>query len=261
MSAVVATAEVEGVERTFDAIPSENPKRALWTMSPLLADTLDKPLRSYAWAYVQMDQGSEGACTGFSATMEAAARPVPIFGDPKRSAAALRQRAAELDTVARQVYRRAQHLDVWPGTDYEGSSVDGACLAGRELGWWDAWTWATGSGEAQAAQIFRAVAFKGPVMGASYWRRGMRADADGFMSYSGDRLGGHAYLWSRVRVPVKNIRTEAQARFAERAPNGALWTPNSWGGAGQGWLTFEDVVAAMEDGGDAAMVVTRKRPR
>lgn len=255
MSEMVTTALLDDIgTRTFDRIPSENPKRLEFRMESTLE--ADKPLRSYTWRYVQLDQGSEGACTGFSATMEAAARPVTVFGDPVRKPPSV----VTLNGVARQVYKRAQQLDVWPGENYEGSSVDGACLAGREQGWWDAWVWSTGSGEAQAHQIFQAVAYKGPVMLGSFWRRGMRPDAEGFMSYSGDKLGGHAYLASRIKMPVRNPRSAAAARFAERAPRGAIWTPNSWGGAGQGWLTFEDVAAMMSDQGDAALVVNRLKP-
>lgn len=252
---VVQTAEVEGSERVFDRIPSENPKRMQHQLTALLGPSAEvAPIRSYAWAYVQLDQGAEGACTGFSATMEAAARPKPVFGDPKRQAPVV----AALEDQARRVYYRARQLDVWPGEDYEGSSVDGACLAGRELGWWDAWVWATGSGEAMARQVMQAIATKGPVMVGSYWRRGMRADANGFMTYTGDKLGGHAYMYSRVRMPARRPRT-AQARlFAELAPNGAVWTPNSWGGAGQGWMRFEDLAASLADGGDAALVVNRR---
>lgn len=249
-------AEVCGVERTFDRVESEDPRRLLHRMER--AVETDRPLRSRSWAYVQLDQGQQGACTGFSATMEAAARPVPIFGDPASSFS-----QAELDSMARtaqSVYVRAKELDVFPGTDHEGSSVDGACLAGRELGWWDAWVWSTGSGEAQAMQVMQALAWRGPVMVGTGWREGMESSEDGFMSYSGADLGGHAYLYTRVRVPVKTPRTAEQRAFAERAPRGAVWTPNSWGGKGQGWMTFEDLAASLADHGEAALVVNRLQP-
>ena len=49
---------------------------------PVRAILPNKSPKSRSWAYIQLDQGQEGACTGFSATMEAAANPVPVFGIP-----------------------------------------------------------------------------------------------------------------------------------------------------------------------------------
>lgn len=240
----VTVAEVPGAgERVFDRIESTNPARDAYRLSTALETVGDKPLRSYSWRHVQLDQFAEGACTGFNATMEAAARPKPLWGDPVRRIFSPGEIDA-MNRIARSVYKRAQQLDIWPGEDYEGSSVDGACLAGRELGWWDGWVWASGTPEQQAEQVIRAVAFRGPVMHGSLWKRGMRADEHGFMSYSGETLGGHAYLWTKYSIK-----------------RDALWTPNSWGGAGQGWVRRLDLVAMFGEGADAALVTKRLKPK
>src|SRR3954468_14566520 len=71
-------------DRRLDRLPSLNERRlAKYPLRPLLATVAQKP-RAYTWAYVQLDQGNEGACTGFDETTEAAARPKPFFGDPVR---------------------------------------------------------------------------------------------------------------------------------------------------------------------------------
>lgn len=228
---------VDGTERTFDRVPSRDPRRMNHLLSAVLLPARVQPQRSYSWAHVQLDQGREGACTGFSATTEAAARPVPVFGDPVRSA----HDVEALNEVARGVYHRARQLDEWTGEDYEGSSVDGACLAGRELGWWDRWVWASGSGEAMADEVMRAIGSRGPVMVASWWRAGMGGPT---WTYDGAKLGGHAFLLTRVSVK-----------------RDAVWSPNSWGGAGQGWMDRHNLALALGDEGEAAMVASRLRPK
>jgi hypothetical protein len=86
-----------------------------------LIPTTAKP-RSFTWScgYL-LDQGREGACTGFSVSHEAGSRPVVV--------------QALTDDIARQIYQRAKQLDPWPGEDYEGSSVlaPGADTAGALL--------------------------------------------------------------------------------------------------------------------------------
>jgi hypothetical protein len=86
----------------------------------------DKPRRSYTWrVYTVLDQGAEGACTGFSVAHEAAARPKVVKNIT--------------NDIARQIYYRARELDEWPGEDYEGSSVLAAMKAGTEKGWYTVW--------------------------------------------------------------------------------------------------------------------------
>lgn len=230
---------VDGRERTLDRSPSRDPRRAAHLLADVLLPERVQPLRSYTWAYVQLDQGSEGACTGFAATTEAAARPVPVFGDPLKKA----PDPARLNEVARGVYHRARQLDQWEGEDYEGSSVDGACLAGRELGWWDRWAWASGSGEEMADQVLRALGSRGPVILGTWVREGMFRDGRDF-TYDGTKLGGHAW---------------ALTAYSRRRD--AAWTPNSWGGHGQGWIDRHNLALALADEGEAAMIVNRLRPR
>jgi len=60
------------MDRTFDRAVRFDERSKEYPIRTLVAA---KPLRSFTWRHLQLDQGTEGACTGFSATMEAAARP------------------------------------------------------------------------------------------------------------------------------------------------------------------------------------------
>lgn len=51
------------------------------------------------------------------------------------------------DSYARNWYRRAQRLDVWPGEAYEGTSVLAGCLVGRERKLWAGFRWAKNPAE------------------------------------------------------------------------------------------------------------------
>jgi hypothetical protein len=228
-----------GVDRTFDRKVSYDDRSLGYGIRTLLGAV---PARSYSWRYVQLDQGPDGACTGFSATMEAAARPKPVFGDPVRKEFA-ESDVASLNTVGRQVYREAQKIDEWPGESYEGSSVLAAAKVGRARGWWGEYRWALGPGAAAAADdVMRTVGRFGPVMMGSWWYAGMMdAGADGFLRVAGSRLGGHAYL-----LTAYNARRDA------------VWTPNSWGGQGQGWLTRADLTRLLGEDGEACVAVNRK---
>lgn len=224
--------------RTFDRVEHFDDRSLDFPIRALLGE---KPARSYSWRHVQLDQGPEGACTGFSATMEAAARPKPVFGDPCKHSFTYVEKA-RLNSIGRAIYKRAQELDKWPGEDYEGSSVLAAAKAGREVGWWQEYRWALGPGaDAAADDVMRTVGRFGPVMMGSWWWSGMmKADDSGFLHATGQRLGGHAYLLTRYN-----------------AKRNAVWTPNSWGGSGQGWLSRADLTTLLAEGGEGCVPVGR----
>jgi hypothetical protein len=197
--------------------------------------------RSYTWRHYVTDQGQQGACVGHACTQEAAARPKPVFGDPVRRPASV----ADLNQRARGVYARAQQLDPWPGEEpaYSGTSVLAGVQAGQEQGWWSEYRWALGPGpEAAAQDVILALGYAGPVIMGTVWRSGMwRADADGYLRATGSAEGGHAYLL-----------------VAYSAKRDAVWTPNSWGGAGQGWITRGDLVSLLAEGGEGCVPTVRR---
>lgn len=229
------------LDQRCDRIPLYDEQSEAYPIRPLFAaEDLREP-RSYSWAYTQLDQGREGACTGFSVTMEAAARPAPYFGDPVRQPPDL----ASLDRIARDTYRRAQELDEWPGEEYEGSSVLAAMKAGQEQGWYDEYRWALGPGpEAAAQDVIMALGYFGPVVMGTYWFEDMYEPVgeEGFLDATGEPIGGHAYVLTR---------------YSKRYD--AVWTPNSWGGHGQGWIRRADLVKLLDMDGEACIPMKRNR--
>lgn len=214
-------------DRRLDRVEQFDERSHNFPIKPLLS-SLPKKRRGYHWGYYpQLDQGREGACTGFSRAMEAAARPGVVSGIT--------------DAMARSVYYRARQLDPWAGEDYEGSSVLAAMKASTELGWYGLepeYRWAFNEDE-----MAMAVAYRGPVVVGTAWYEGMyNADKDGYLRPTGQVMGGHAYL-----VPKYSTKKDG------------YWIPNSWGGSGQGWIHREDMVTLLRDNGECCINTTRRK--
>lgn len=222
--------------RTFDRRPRFDERSKEYPIRELVGA---KEPRGFSWQHYVTDQGRQGACVGHACLQEAAARPVPVFGDPKRRPAD----QALLEATAREVYKRAQQLDPWPGEQYEGTSVLAGVQAGQERGWWREYRWALGPGaDAAAKDVILALGYKGPVIMGTWWRSGMWSpDADGYLRATGSNEGGHAYLLT-----------------AYSKKRDAVYTPNSWGGAGAGWITRADLTSLLADGGEGCIPLQRR---
>lgn len=229
----------------LDRVPQFDDRSLGYPVRAMLREVGLHHPRSYSWRHVQLDQGQEGACTGFGTTMEAAARPVPVFGDPVRNPPDV----TSLNGIARAVYLRARELDEWPGEDYEGSSVLGAMKSCVEHGWFGEYRWALGPGpEAAAHDVILSIGYLGPVVMGTYWYEDMYEAVppddggdDLFLDVSGEQVGGHCYLLTRYSLKLD-----------------AVWTPNSWGGAGQGWIRRADLVKLLDADGEACIPVQRR---
>lgn len=240
------TIELRGGHTTGDPrlgrIPQFDERSKQYPIRTLLAEVAKKR-RSYTWSCPvgrspsgalpsggALDQGREGACTGFAIAMEAAARPVLIPGITNE--------------VAKQIYKRAQQLDEWAGEAYEGSSVLAALKAGIEWGWYREYRWALGPGAEQAEEdLALAVGYRGPAALGTNWYEGMfGADADGYLNVTGKVVGGHAYLTNSYSLK-----------------RNAYWVPNSWGGAGCGWLRQTDMIRLLDENGEAAIPTIRTK--
>ena len=134
--------------------------------------------RSYTWACgLHLDQGQQGACTGFAAAHCAAARP--------------HSKTGLSEAQALEVYRRALVIDEWPGEDYEGTSVLAAMKAAVEKGFFQSYWWAFSEPEL-AGGIFSL----GPAVLGLPWYEGMDHPnpTDGVVHATGPSVGGHAIL-------------------------------------------------------------------
>lgn len=181
-----------------------------------------KTPRSYTWRCgTWLDQGSEGACVGFSWAHELAARPAewPVTSD-----------------IAMGVYDRARVLDDWPGEDYEGTSVLAGAKAVAEKRWIGRYRWAF-----SLEDLVLAVGYQGPVILGLNWHADMlNTDRDGFVHPAGGVVGGHAILCRGVSI--------RQGYFTLRNSWG-----QSWGLNGDCRVRMEDMARLLADDGEACV--------
>lgn len=183
--------------------------------------------RSFTWACdIVLDQGSEGACTGFSVSHEAAAKPCVVPGIT--------------NAVAMEIYHRARILDNIPGEDYEGSTVLGAMKAGKERGWYKQYRWAFGE-----ADLALAIGHCGPAVLGIPWYEGMSTpDAGGMIRPSGSIQGGHAILCNGYNATSKIYRLHNS------------WG-KSWGINGECFISAADMKKLLRQDGEACIPVIR----
>jgi hypothetical protein len=215
---------VEFGGRVFDRLVEFDERSRQYPIKALL---ITKKKRSYTWSCpVNLDQGSEGACTGFSVAHEAAARPKPVAG--------------VTNDTARAIYHRAQQLDEWPGENYEGSSVLGAIKAGSERGWYDEYRWAFSEED-----LCLAVGYKGPaVLGINWYEGMMDPDYNGIIVPVGSCVGGHAILCNGYSVKTGFYRLHNS------------WG-SGWGVNGDCFIYREDLADLLRQDGEACIPVLR----
>ncbi len=153
---------------------------AAHTMRPHL-EALSGPLPTdKTWAHGEiLDQGAEGSCVGHGWTAWENCKPLGFTNQQDHD-------------YAVAWYERAQDIDEWPGSDYEGTSVRAGARVALERGFISEYVWASGVDEIDAW-----ILGKGPLVIGSKWYHSMDApDAEGFITVdaaSGVR-GGHCFL-------------------------------------------------------------------
>lgn len=203
---------------------------------PIRTLVADKKPRSYTWRLnTRLDQGSDGACVGFSWSHEMAARPVEIQGIT--------------NSTALSTYYQAQQLDEWPGGSYpgadpfyEGSSVLAGAKAVQAQGHMTEYRWAFNLND-----VILALGYQGPgVLGLNWTEDMFNPDKDGFVKPTGAVAGGHAILVRAVNIKKKYV-TLANS-----------WG-TSWGKGGDCYVTFDDLEKILADDGEFCIPVVRKK--
>lgn len=166
-----------------------------------------------------LDQGQEGACTGFGTAHTLASSPKPD--------------ANMVDQIARDIYHEARRQDEWEGENYEGSSVNGAMKAARQMGYISSWHWCF-----NLPEMRHALSYHGPITIGVNWYTGMfRPDANGLLTVEGSLAGGHALELAGYTGDLYRLENS--------------WGPN-WGDHGGAWLSKSDLLRLLKEGGEFA---------
>lgn len=216
--------EYEG--RAFDRVPNWDARNADHPLQ-LLAEpaeaVVERPLKTKTWTIPDvLDQGAEGACTGFGTSHMLSATPKARPGVDER--------------FAHTLYKLAQTMDEWPGEDYDGSSVLGAMKAAKSKGYVTQYVWTR-----TAREVAVAIGYFGPVViGVDWHQRMMNTDPEGFVHVDGRVVGGHCV---------------ALTGFSHTT--GAFTFVNSWGEGwgrkGLGKLSYADLDRLLGTNGEAAL--------
>jgi hypothetical protein len=213
------------IKRTFDRIARFDERSRAYNVRSVIRGNAQPINRSWP-CYTVLDQGSEGACTGFGTACEAACEPVVVPGID--------------NAVARAVYLRAKQLDTIAGEDYEGSTVLGAVQAAVERGWYSEYRWAF-----SVDDLILAICHTGPAILGVNWYEGMaQPDSTGFIYARGKLTGGHCVCAVGYNVRLDAVRLQNS------------WG-KKWGMAGRCWIGRKDLKKLAANNGEACIPIIR----
>lgn len=185
--------------------------------------------RSYTWrCNTQLDQGNVGACVGFSWAHELAARPSEVIG--------------VTNTIGLNIYRKAQTLDEYPGTNYEGTSVIGGAKAIKTLypNAMDDYKWIFG-----IEDLILSLGYAGPViLGVNWYSSMFQTDSTGLIKVSGTLEGGHAILANEISIRRGLVRLHNS------------WG-SSWGINGRCYISLDDLARLLSEQGEGCIPIKR----
>lgn len=196
----------------------------------------DEP-RSYTWGCSKhLDQGSEGACVGFSLAHELIAKPVVVKGVTPTFA-------------IEKIYWEAQKIDQWAGGSYpgakpryEGTSVLAGVKVVKALGYISEYRWAFG-----LEDLILAVGRCGPAVIGVNWYEGMfEPHSCGYLHVTGELAGGHAIL-------CKGVNIKAEYFILHNS-----WG-TTWGDNGDAKISFEEMELLLNEDGEAVVPLMRHK--
>ncbi len=179
--------------------------------------------RSMHWdCKVMMDQGQEGACVGFGWAAELAAVPVVV---------------AESTPDAFALYHEAQLLDGW-ALPHEGSSILAGAKAVQARGHLDEYRWAFNFPDLELA-----ISNHGPAVLGIPWYTNMDwpDPATGLINVGGTVRGRHCILANGISPRLRLVHLH-----------------NSWGDQHEYAIGYADLIALLNEGGEACIPVVRR---
>lgn len=202
-----------------------DPGRNLYPVRAMLPRKAYQEPRTKIWdCNLFLNQGATSSCVGHSYAHLLASLPYP--DKTVDSADAFR------------IYNKAQELDSWPGTAYEGTSVAAGILAVQNL-------YMGVESYRSANSILDAIAvlgWLGPLVIGINWFEGFFNPVNGFLKISGSIVGGHALL-------MRGVDIEKNAFLLHNS-----WGV-SWGHVGTAWISFDDFDRLLNDQGEAIVVI------
>lgn len=203
-----------------------DPRNLDYPLTSILPDNA-KP-RSMQWSCpIHLNQGSQGACVGFSIAHEAAATPIQIPNITKNH--------------AMMIYKEAQRIDEWPGENYSGTSLNAGLKIAKRLKWIEEYHWAL-----SVEDLALAIGHCGPSHLAISWYQGMANPRGGFIYPNGKKTGRHAIL-CKGYDHKKEIFTLHNS-----------WGTH-WGWKGDCKISLSDMDMLLKDRGFAAIPTIRGR--
>jgi hypothetical protein len=127
------------------------------------------------------------------------------------------------------VYAKAQDLDEFEGSAYEGTSIRGGAKAMQQLGCITEYRWCF-----DLSTLVNAILETGPVVVGTVWWSGMfEPNKSGLVRARGIAAGGHAYVVNGVNVGKGLFRIKNS------------WG-RGWGIGGSAFVPFEDMALLLE---------------
>lgn len=235
--------------RTFDALPDTVDFRDQLYIPALIRVKPQSDLAQYrSYRIPVLDQGKDGACTGFGLATVANYLIRARGGDP------------EADEVsAWMLYAMAKRYDEWPGEDYEGSSARGAIKGWHKHGLCAYRLWKDDSGGASFTEEMAADAIKRPL--GSYFRVNHKdlvamhaAIAEVGILYATAQVheGWHAASKAGPVIPFEAGSIGGHAFALVGYNSEGFWIQNSWGEAwGDGGIALLTYADWLSNGTDA----------
>ena len=234
----VSASRKVAVSPKLDAVPDIPDYRDRWyepTLAPL-KHRLAPPARAYV-----LDQGNEGACTGFGL-----AAVVNILHQ--------RQGRKDVQVSAQMLYEMARRHDEWPGKNYEGSSCRGAIKGWYQMGVCNERLWANDE-KGGDLTLERAKDARKQTIGAYYRIRKNIVDMHAALNEAGVVFASadvHSGWMSpkKGRIPYPPTKMEGGHAFAIVGYDAdGFLVQNSWG---KDWGSNGMALWAYEDWSDNA---------
>ena len=219
------------------ALPYFDPRSLGYAVMDLF--TKDEEPKTKVWnCKLHLDQGKEGACTGFAVAHDIAAQPSVV------------RKGITNKFAKEEIYWEAQKIDMFPGGAYpgadphmDGSSVLAAVKVAKRLGYIKKYRWAF-----SVKDLVLAVGYQGPAILGIPWYEGMYSPAAcGMIHPTGQQSGRHAIL-------CRGVDVEAQTFLLHNS-----WGKD-WGDEGTALVHWDDMKFLLKNFGEACIPTERAKP-